>query len=168
VGGTLYVQPVKKHPWMSVRACRCVFRIVVQSSARWYCCIKLRCIFLGNSIPWWCGMHPQNSIVRLQKSNTVRVVCCPRRVPIHKIMWCHNAEGHFFSAWWTESEVTEWMGLVRNRLWAYCPVVFANQCSFTDIRFLLAINTSLILYILQFWTYFCLSLLVIFRPISYE
>jgi len=103
-------------------------------------------------------MRPPNSIVslfalvykRLQKSNKVRVVCCPRTVPIHKIMWCHNAEGHSFSVWWSESEVPEWVGLVRNKLWAYRPIVFANQCASTGIRFLLSINTTLILYILQF------------------
>jgi len=107
-------------------------------------------------------MRPQNPIVslfalvyeRLQKSNKVRVVCCPRTVPIHKIMWCHNAEGHSFNVWWIESEVTEWVGLIRSRLWAYCPVVFANQCTSTGIRFLLVINTTLIPYILQLLTCF--------------
>jgi len=115
-------------------------------------------------------MCPQNSIVslfalvneRLQKRNKVRAVCCPRTVPIHKFMWCLNAKGHSFSVWWTESEVTEWVWLVRNRLWEYCPFVFANQCTSTGIRFLLAVNTTLILDILQFLTCFCLSLLVVF------
>ena len=45
-------------------------------------------------------------------------------------------------------------GAGKKYTWANRLVVFAYQCTSTGIRFLLAVNTTLILYILQFMTCF--------------
>jgi hypothetical protein len=68
-------------------------------------------------------------------------------------MWCHNAEGHNFSDFWVESDVMKWVGLVGNSSFAVGhPIVFGNECNSTGTRFPIAMNTTLILYILTYWS----------------
>jgi hypothetical protein len=80
---------------------------------------------------------------------------------IHTRLFGVGAEGHNFNAFWIKNEVMEWKA---DGVWYGMVVLGVYPISHsTEIRFLVVLNTTLILYILHFLT----TLVAILGSVNY-